>query len=211
MPRKGSKSTNFFDIDFTNDKNLSPEQSREWNDIYASYRAQSILTNAVTGVDTLKLQSRNPDSGLLENRSVDCLVILDYRVKVLIPESEVWETTRYSDRILHNMPGARVDYIIREIDREGECALASRRLALDRRQRTFRNKVKIREGDKVKWMSMTPCFTVLRKTEKSVCHSGIPNPILLSGPTKGIRLTPAGRRASPASTPAACSARWKRT
>ena len=113
MPRKEKKpdSAHFFDIDFKNDKDLSPEQAREWNDIYASYRAQSILTGTVAGVDTLRLQLRNPDTGLLENKHVDCLVVLAYRVKVLIRESEVWfdEAARYSERILHNMPGAKVD------------------------------------------------------------------------------------------------------
>jgi len=143
--------TDFFDIDFSNDKALSPEERREWNDIYASYRAKSLLTGRVVGVDELHLQARNPNSGLLEDRTIRCLVVLDYRVKVLIPETEVWfdQNTQVSDNVLRNMPGAMVDYVIREVDREGECALASRRLALDRRQRTFRNKLHIREGDKV--------------------------------------------------------------
>jgi len=72
------KSVDFLDIDFKHDTILSQEQLREWNDIYASYRAQSILTHTVAGVDTLKLQSRNPDNGLLENKSVDCLVELRF-------------------------------------------------------------------------------------------------------------------------------------
>ena len=33
------------------DKNLSEEQQKEWNSIYASYRAKSILTDRISGID----------------------------------------------------------------------------------------------------------------------------------------------------------------
>lgn len=78
------------------DKDLSEEQRREWNAIYASYRAESLLTARVAGMDQAAVTVRNEETGRPERRGVPCLVVIDYRVKVLIPENEVWfsETTK---------------------------------------------------------------------------------------------------------------------
>lgn len=121
----------FNDLDLRElDKDLSPKEKEEWNDIYSSYRGSSILTKRVSGVDSIKY----------EGNSVSCLVSIDYRVKVLIPAGEVWydKSAQRPDYVLKSMSGAEIDYVIIGIDRIGECAIASRRLALEIRRRAFK-------------------------------------------------------------------------
>lgn len=122
----------FNDLDVRElDKDLSPEQAKEWNAIYASYRSRSLLNDQVVGLDVISLpEPEAPD------RVIHCLVVIHYRVKVLIPETEVWFDSR-SQRPLHvlrSVVGAHVDYIIQDIDRIGECCTASRSQALQARR-----------------------------------------------------------------------------
>lgn len=120
------------------DKNLSDEQQREWNAIYASYRAKSVLTGKVSGIDEVGVKVWDEEKG--ENKVVtcNCLVILNYRVKVLIPETEAWtDENSKPPHVIRSMIGAAVDYVITHIDREGDCCLASRRLAMAIRRRSF--------------------------------------------------------------------------
>lgn len=130
----------FRKLDLTElDKDLSEEQRKEWNAIYASYRSASILTGRVVGVDTTVLTLNNPKTGEPEQKEINCLVVIGYRVKVLIPEQEIWysEDTRRPSHVLRSMTGAVIDYVITGIDREGECCTASRRMALAIRRRSF--------------------------------------------------------------------------
>ncbi len=121
------------------DKDLSEEQQKEWNAIYASYRSGSVLTGKVAGMDTTAITLKNKDTGEMEKKEINCLVIIGYRVKVLIPEQEIWfdETTRRPTHVLRSMAGSVVDYVITGIDREGDCCTASRRIALHIRRRSF--------------------------------------------------------------------------
>jgi len=66
-------------------------------------------------------------------------VVIGYRVKVLIPENEVWfnEATKRPPHVLRSMAGATIDYVITGIDREAGCCIASRRMALAIRRRAF--------------------------------------------------------------------------
>ncbi len=143
-PRRGAKEQSaprpsFFQTDFRSlDRDLSPEQMQEWNSIYASYRSKSILTGTVVGVDDNRFEVRSPQTGLPERRTVRSLVIIGYRIKVLIPESEVWAPgEERPDYVMRGMVGARIDYVVMQVDREGECAIASRRLALAKQRRHF--------------------------------------------------------------------------
>lgn len=120
------------------DRYLTPEEKAEWNAIYASYRSRSILTGAVMGVDrnVFKVQDRASGETLL--KSVYSAVIINYRVKVLIPESEMWdENAKWAGHVLRSMVGAKIEYIIIDIDRENGIAIASRRLALPARRKYF--------------------------------------------------------------------------
>ena len=130
----------FEKLDLTElDKDLSEEQKKEWNAIYASYRSGSVLTGRVAGMDTTAVALKNKETGEVERQEIHCLVIIGYRVKVLIPESEIWfsEQSRRPSHVLRSMAGATIDYVITGIDREGECCTASRRMALAIRRRSF--------------------------------------------------------------------------
>lgn len=65
--------------------------------------------------------------------------MIECRVKVLIPKQEIWydENTRRPSHVLRSMAGATIDYVFTNIDREGECCGASRRIALAIRRRSF--------------------------------------------------------------------------
>ena len=133
-PRPSFFQTNFRELD----RDLSPEQMQEWNSIYASYRSKSVLTGTVVGVDDTRFEVTNPQTGLPERRTIRSLVIIGYRIKVLIPESEVWAPgEERPDYVMRGMVGAKVDYVVMQVDREGECAIASRRLALAKQRRHF--------------------------------------------------------------------------
>ncbi len=119
------------------DRDLSPEERQEWESIYASYTSKSVLTGRVVGMDenTFTVQDA---SGKNVEKHLRSLVIINYRVKVLIPETEMWmpgeEQPNY---ILKNMEGCELDYVILNVDRRGECAIASRRMALSARRWFF--------------------------------------------------------------------------
>lgn len=133
-PRPSFFQTNFRELD----RDLSPEQMQEWNSIYASFRSKSVLTGTVVGVDDNRFEVTNPQNGLPERRTVRSLVIIGYRIKVLIPESEVWAPgEERPDYVMRGMVGAKIDYVVMQVDREGECAIASQRLALAKQRRHF--------------------------------------------------------------------------
>ena len=130
----------FKDLDLTElDKDLSEEQQKEWNAIYASYRAGSVLTGRVVGMDTNTITLADKETGEYKRVAINCLVVISYRVKVLIPEQQVWfdEKTTRPEHVLRSMTGATIDYVITGIDRESDCCTASRRLAMGVRRRSF--------------------------------------------------------------------------
>lgn len=135
---KAAKS--FFDINYNKvDKDLSPEQSREWTAIYASFRSRTPLTGTVIGVDAHTLSITDPVTGKKAKREILCLVIMDYRVKVIIPQTDVWHDPEKElpNFVIKRMVGAKIDYVITDVDRLGECAIASRRLALNIKRNQF--------------------------------------------------------------------------
>ena len=138
---QAQRRSEFFHTDFKElDRDLSPEQLQEWQAIYASYRSQSILTGDVTGVDTNTFTVKNPETGETERRTIRSLVIIDYRVKVIIPETEIWAAgEERPDHVTRSLVGAKIEYVILEVDRAGECAIASRKLAMQKQRRRFRN------------------------------------------------------------------------
>jgi hypothetical protein len=132
------------------DRNLSEEQMREWNAVYASYRAKSLLSGTVVGVDETSFEIRNRETGETEKKKLNSLIVIEYRVKILIPESETWMPgEERPGHVLRNMVGGKTDYAIMEIDREGECAIASRRVALAAKRHFFA-KGEHREGELLK-------------------------------------------------------------
>ena len=120
------------------DRGLTEQERQEWNDIYASFRAKSVLTGRIIGVDGQAFNVRNRETGQVERRTMYCAVIIAYRVKVLIPETEMWMPgEERPTHVLRNMSGAEIDYVILDVDREGGVAIGSRRMGAMIKQRAF--------------------------------------------------------------------------
>ena len=136
-PQKSDRQS-FYDLDFNAlDRDLTAEERQEWNSIYASYRGRSALTGTIIGVDPLHISVRNKETGAMERKTMYCAIVVPYRVRVVIPDTEMWEQEQARpDFVLQNMVGASIDFIIIKVDRENGVAVASRRLAA-RSQRYF--------------------------------------------------------------------------
>lgn len=119
------------------DKDLTPAQMQEWNDIYASYKSRSVLSGVVIGVDEHNFKITNKETGEAEQLHIRSLVVINYRVKVIIPFTEIFLDDTTPEYVAKGMIGAKIDYVITNIDRVGECAVASRKLAVRKIQRMF--------------------------------------------------------------------------
>jgi|GEM_PF-918814 len=104
-PAESSVATNFYSTDFNEtDRDLSPDQLKEWTAIYASFRSKTPLTGEVIGVDSYTLPVTDKEIRTVTVKQVLCLVVT-------------------------------------HVDRNGECAVASRRLALGfKRNRFYRDR-----------------------------------------------------------------------
>ena len=128
----------FFELKFNElDRGLTPEERQEWNSIYASYRGRSALTGTIIGVDPRSIYVWNPQTEKKEKLTMYCAIVVPYRVRIVIPETEMWEAgEERPDFVLQNMVGAKIDFIIIKVEREAGFAIGSRRLA-SRSQRYF--------------------------------------------------------------------------
>lgn len=137
LPRKSDRQS-FYGLDFKAlDRDLTAEERQEWNSIYASYRGRSALSGTIIGVDPLHISVHNKETGEMERKTMYCAIVVPYRVRVVIPDTEMWEQAQARpDFVLQNMVGATIDFIIIKVDRENGVAVASRRLAA-RSQRYF--------------------------------------------------------------------------
>jgi len=112
---------------------LTPEERQEWETLLASKRSNSVLTGEIIGVDANRFQQGNGSIG-----SVLCAVLVPHRVKIIIPETEMWMPgTEKAEHVMRNMVGANIDYVILDVDVENSCAIASRRLAMMAKRRYF--------------------------------------------------------------------------
>ena len=134
-----SERKNFYQLDFNElDRDLSPEERQEWNSIYASYRSRSVLTGSIVGIDRHELNTRDRESGEAVTRQMYCAIVIPFRVRILIPEAEMWpENEERPGFVLRNMAGAVVDFVIIHVDREGGFAIGARRLAMVPRRYYF--------------------------------------------------------------------------
>ena len=104
----------FYDLDFRSlDQDLSPEQRQEWNTIYASFRSRSVMRGTIIGVDPHSMTVRSAQTGEVETKRMYCAVIVPFRARILIPETEMWaENEERPAFVLRNMPGAQIDFVI---------------------------------------------------------------------------------------------------
>ena len=141
----------FYDLDFRAlDQDLSPEQRQEWNTIYASFRSRSVMRGTIIGVDPHSMTVRSAQAGQVETKRMYCAVIVPFRARILIPETEMWaESEERPAFVLRNMPGAQIDFVITHVDREAGFAIGSRRLALASRRYFFSTQSLHQPGSRV--------------------------------------------------------------
>ena len=116
----------FYELDFRAlDQDLSPEQRQEWNTIYASFRSRSVMRGTIIGVDPHTMTVRSAQTGQTETKRMYCAVIVPFRARILIPETEMWaENEERPAFVLRNMPGAQIDFVITHVDCEAGFAMA---------------------------------------------------------------------------------------
>ena len=116
----------FYDLNFRAlDQDLSPEQRQEWNTIYASFRSRSVMRGTIIGVDPHSMTVRSAQTGQTETKRMYCAVIVPFRARILIQETEMWaEIDERPAFVLRNMPGAQIDFVITHVDCEAGFAMA---------------------------------------------------------------------------------------
>lgn len=120
------------------DRDLTEPERQEWNNIYASFRSKSVLTGKIIGIEAHAFNVQNRETGQVERRRIYCAAVIAYKVKVLIPETEMWMPgEERPTHVLRNMSGAEIDYVILDVDREGGVAIGSRRMGAMIKQRAF--------------------------------------------------------------------------
>ncbi|MCD8374797.1 MAG: hypothetical protein LUC20_06890, partial [Oscillospiraceae bacterium] len=121
---QNTEAHSFYDLNLNAlDRDLSPEERREWNSIYASYRGRSALTGTIVGVDRHTVSARDRETGEAERQEMYCAVIIPFRVRILIPASEMWFVGEERPAfVLRNTVGASRDFKKTPIDREGTFA-----------------------------------------------------------------------------------------
>lgn len=146
-----SERKSFYDLNFRAlDQDLSPEQRQEWNTIYASFRSRSVMRGTIIGVDLHTMTVCSTQAGQMETKQMYCAVIVPFRVRILIPENEMWaEKEERPSFVLRNMAGAQVDFVVTHVDREAGFAIASRRLALHSRRYFFSTQPLHQTGNRV--------------------------------------------------------------
>jgi ribosomal protein S1 len=96
------------------------------------------MTGTVIGVDRHTISVKNAQTGMSEQKEMYCAIVVPYRVRIVIPSSEIWENGQERPAfVLRNMVGASFDFVIIRVDREAGFAIASRRLASRSRRYYF--------------------------------------------------------------------------
>ena len=186
-PPEKSDRQSFYELNFNEmDRGLTAEERQEWNSIYASYRGRSALSGKIIGVDPLSISVRNRQTGELDRQTMYCAVVVPYRVRIVIPASEMWESGQERpDFVLQNMVGANIDFIIIKVDRESGFAIASRRMAARSQRYYFSHRPALhKEGARAKCrvLSVGPrrclveCFGHdINLTQRDLRYTAIPD------------------------------------
>ncbi len=174
----------FFHLDFNRlDRNLTEEERREWNAIYAAYRGGSPLSGKVIGVDMFSLNVRNRKTGEVRKRELFCAIVVPYRVRILIPETEMWLGEGRVGMSLNHVMGATLSFNIIKVDRENGFALASRKRAMKARRSYFARHVELNTPGtrlKCRMIDVGPvrctveCYGHdIRLTQKDLCYMSV--------------------------------------
>lgn len=108
-----------------------------WQNINSSKEKGKILTGKIIAIETEKMKENN----------IVCAVVDFKGVKVLIPATEIAQDAKNDKKLLRNMMGAEIKFIVVETDKITSKAVASRLKAMKRIQEINIKKIEI--GDKI--------------------------------------------------------------
>ncbi len=152
--------------------------------IYASYQSKSVITGNVVGVDMHEFNIVPEGKRKAVPQTMRCLIVIKYRVKVIIPETEVFDVdlgTGY--HVLHSMCGANIEYVITNVDRESGFAIGSRKMALERiRKSPKHNRIKVDSIVDAKILSVGKAMATISYngydmalSQKDILYASIPD------------------------------------
>lgn len=108
-----------------------------WQNINSSKKKGKILEGKIIAIETEKMKDTN----------ITCAIVDFKGVKILIPATEIIKNGKNDKKLLRNMMGADIKFIIVEADRTSCKAIGSRIMAMDKiRDMNFK---KIELGDKI--------------------------------------------------------------
>ena len=108
-----------------------------WQNINSSKTKGKILTGNIIAIETEKMKDTN----------ITCAIVEFKGIKVLIPATEIIKDGKNDKKLLRNMMGAEIKFIIAELDKVSEKAIGSRLKAMERIKEI--NLKKLEVGDKV--------------------------------------------------------------
>ena len=108
-----------------------------WQNINSSKTKGKILTGNIIAIETEKMKDSN----------ITCAIVDFKGVKVLIPATEIIKDGKNDKKLLRNMMGAEIKFIIIEADKISNKAIGSRIKAMERIRDI--NLKKIEVGDKI--------------------------------------------------------------
>ena len=114
---------------------MSENSDFAMQNLYSSKENLKILTGTISVLET-------EQEG---KKKADCAIVYYNQVKILIPIQEM--NIEQERKYLRNMLGAKIDFIVLEIDEIRECVVASRKRAMEIKQKIEFNKHYV--GDKV--------------------------------------------------------------
>ena len=106
-----------------------------WQNINSSKERGKILTGKIIAIEVEKMKEDN----------ITCAIIDFKGIKVLIPATEITNDAKNDKKLLRNMMGAEIKFIILEIDKISSKAVGSRIKAMERLQEINIKRVEIGE------------------------------------------------------------------
>lgn len=108
-----------------------------WQNINSSKERGKILTGNIIAIETEKMKGQD----------IVCAIIDFKGIKILIPATEIIKNGKNDKKLLRNMMGTEIKFIIAELDKVSEKAIGSRLKAMERIKEI--NLKKLEVGDKV--------------------------------------------------------------
>ena len=108
-----------------------------WQNINSSKEKGKILTGKIIAIENEQMKEE----------LITCAIIDFNGIRVLIPATEISEDSKNDKKLLRNMMGAEIKFIIVEADRISEKAIGSRKKAMERLKEINIKKVQV--GDKI--------------------------------------------------------------